>query len=561
VSDRDPDNDGETTVPRFSPAAGFWLRCAALCVDLLWIAPTAWFLGRPLWRLAGWPLAVLALGALLLLVHGALWRLFGATPGKAIFGLRVVGVDGRRLDGRQVLLRCAGYVLGLATLGLGFAMAGLNASRRGLHDHAAGTYVAEVGRGRPRSASRRARDTPVGDDRLDSGGSARAAPGGIPGERETFLRDGSALMSVDTTADATASSISAAPSAGAAAPARPGSKLARGLALAGAVVLGAVLLVGAYAKALDPLAFVEQIRSEGLDFLLPAAWVAAIALALEIFLGSALVLGIRRRWVLYPSAALVAFFLFLTGRTYYRSVTGTLEQEAGCGCFGNLVERTPAEAFWQDAALLVPALLIAFLASRTTGAFPRVRTAAVALVTLFGLGFAWKAPELPIDDLATRLKAGVLVDDLCSGKGEERICLATIRPELLAGEHLVVIADLLDPAFAESVSGLNAYRFDVGDLIVLSAGTEEEHRQFFWEQGPAFEIVEAPAGLLSPLYRKLPRSFVVRDGEVVETFAGLPALPEGAAPELLFAPTEESPQPGTPNDGTTAAGSMEGTSR
>jgi hypothetical protein len=319
--------------------------------------------------------------------------------------------------------------------------------------------------------------------------------------------------------------------------------------LAGGILLGVVLLLGAYAKALDPLAFVEQIRSEGLDFLFPAAWVAAIALTLELFLGSALVLGVRRRWVLTPSALLVGFFLFLTGRTYLRSVQGTLDDTAGCGCFGNLVERTPAEAFWQDLVLLVPALLLAFVASRAPG-IPRLRTVAAAVFTALGLGFAWMAPGLPIDDLATRLKPGIAVADLCTGSDDERICLGTIRPELLDGEHLVVIADLLDPAFGERVGGLNAYRFDIGDVVVLSAGTAEEHRQFFWEWGPAFEIVEAPAGLLSPLYRTLPRSFVVRDGEVVETFAGLPDLPAVQEEELPFA------QPGEDDAGTV----LEGTS-
>lgn len=369
-------------------------------------------------------------------------------------------------------------------------------------------------------------------------------------------------MSVDSTAQDTSASAGTAasgmPEASAGDRSSSGGRpLKRGLAYAGALVLGAVLLIGAYAKALDPLAFVEQISSEGLDFLLPASWVAAIALALEIFLGSALVLGIRRRWVLYPSVALVAFFLFLTGRTYYRSLAGTLDETAGCGCFGNLVDRTPAEAFWQDALLLVPTLLLAFLASRAGGGFPRLRTIAVAAITVFGLAFAWKSPDLPIDDLATRLKPGAAVDEICGGSGEDRICLGTIRPELLDGEHLVVIADLTDPAFGEQVAGLNAYGFDVGPVTVLSAGTEEEHRQFFWEWGPAFEIVEAPAGLLSPLYRTLPRSFVARDGVVAETFAGLPELPEAEDPALLFAPTGDA---GSPAGSTDSTSSTEGTS-
>ena len=96
----------------------------------------------------------------------------------------------------------------------------------------------------------------------------------------------------------------------------------RSLGILGGVVLGAVFLVAAWAKALDPGAFAGEISREGLDFLLPAGAVALIALALEVFLGGALLLAVRRWWILLPTSALVAFFLFLTGRTYWRFSQG-----------------------------------------------------------------------------------------------------------------------------------------------------------------------------------------------------------------------------------------------
>jgi hypothetical protein len=40
--------------------------------------------------------------------------------------------------------------------------------------------------------------------------------------------------------------------------------------------------------------------------------------------------------------------------------------------------------------------------------------------------------------------------------------------------------------------------------------------------GPAFDVREAPAALLRPLHRSLPRSFLVEDGTVVLTSPGLP---------------------------------------
>lgn len=305
--------------------------------------------------------------------------------------------------------------------------------------------------------------------------------------------------------------------------------------IAGAL-LGLVLLVAAYAKALDPAAFAEQIRLEKLDFLFSAEAVALIALALEVGLGLALLLGVRRLWVLVPSALLVAFFLFLTGRTYYLSLHGQLPESASCGCFGNLVQRSPAAAFWQDLAMLVPPLLMAFLGRDRRGRlFPPVRTAVIAVATLATLVFAWKAPSLPLDDLATRLRPGVEVGELCAGAGDDTVCLDTVVSDFKSGEHLVVMAALDDPNMAQIVDDLNARAADLSGppVWLLSSSSPELHRAFYWQWGPSFKVVETPEPILRPLYRKLPRSFVVRDGRVVETFAGLPpapaAVPAGSA--------------------------------
>lgn len=301
----------------------------------------------------------------------------------------------------------------------------------------------------------------------------------------------------------------------------------------GGIFLGAVLLVAAWAKLLDPLAFAEQIRTEGLDVLLSAHAVALIALALEVGLGLALVLGLRRLWVLIPTSVLVAFFLFLTGRTYYLASQGLLEETNSCGCFGNLVQRTPAEAFWQDLALLVPALILAWIGRASGGrAFPPLRTALVGLATAGALIFAWKAPQLPLDDLATRLHPGVEVSGLCTGSGETRTCFDLIVPELRDGRHLVVMAELKDEEarreISEIVPRLNEYALGgTGPhLWVVAEVTPETLNQLFWQWGPAFEIRQAPASLLRPLYRTLPRSFLVEDGTVVETYRGLPPLEE-----------------------------------
>lgn len=312
------------------------------------------------------------------------------------------------------------------------------------------------------------------------------------------------------------------------------------LGSAGGVFLGAVLLVATWAKAIHPLAFAEQVRLEGIDFLLPAMAVVYLALVLEGALGVALLVNLRRLWVLVPAALLVAFFVFLTGRGWYLEAHGLREQAVGCGCFGNLVERTPEEAFWQDLLLLVPPLALAFL-GRPRGArrFPPVRSALVAVAALATLVLTWRAPSLPLDDLATRLSPGVAVADVCAGGGGgERVavCLDAAVPELAAGEHVVVLADLEDEAFTAAVDRLNAHAFaarsgELPPLWVLTTATAEAQRAFFWQWAPVFEIREVPEALIAPLYRRLPRAFRVEDGVVTETWSGLPPLPEADQPE------------------------------
>lgn len=295
----------------------------------------------------------------------------------------------------------------------------------------------------------------------------------------------------------------------------------------GGAFLGGVLLFAVWAKAMDPSAFADQIRLEGLDFLLPAQAVALIALALETGLGLALLLGVRRKWVLIPSVLLVAFFLFLTGRAWYLTANGLRSEAESCGCFGNLVQRTPEQAFWQDLLMLVPPLALAFLGrDRRARLFPPVRTAVAVLGAAVVAAFAWKAPELPLDDLATRLKPGVEVGSLCIGEGGQQVCLDSIVPELREGEHLVVMAKLDDPETAKSVDALNAFAGQAGSprLWMLAPGTPEQHRAFFWQWGPVFEVRETPQELLRPLYRRLPRAFLVEGGKVARTFAGMPPL-------------------------------------
>jgi uncharacterized membrane protein YphA (DoxX/SURF4 family) len=311
----------------------------------------------------------------------------------------------------------------------------------------------------------------------------------------------------------------------------------RWLGTAGGVLLGAVLLFAAWTKALDPAAFAEQIEKEGLAFLLSAEWMAVLALALEVGLGLALLLGLRRRAVLAASSLLVAFFLVLTGRSYWMWLNGETVA-AACGCFGNFVQRTPAQAFWQDLLLLVPPLLLAWLGRPGARSLVGLRWAAVGVATVGMTWFAWKAPSLPLDDLATRVKPGVKTAELCVQIGPvpaptpadpEPVapiqCLDGLIPETDQGRHYVVLGWLADrPETAGLVDQANslAAANPSSEVWLLASGELGEIQMFEFLYGPSFRIRVGPESLLRGMYRQLPRTFRLDDGVVTATWSGVP---------------------------------------
>lgn len=300
-------------------------------------------------------------------------------------------------------------------------------------------------------------------------------------------------------------------------------------------------------KIADPEAFAQVIRIEGLDFLLSDFSTAILALGIEAAVAFFLLLNVRRLWVLVPTALLVLFFLVLNGKAYLAWLNGEPVAEMSCGCFGNLMDRNPEEAFWQDFFLLVPPMILAFLGRpRPTSPAPILRIALAGLLTIGSVVFAASAPDLPLSDLATRLKPGVHVAETCVGDPEDPTnyyCLAgpALASWLTEGEHVVVLADLTDEDFVEEVAArIDEFADFAMDpaaprILVLHSGINDD--QFAFElnaRAPPFDYLAVPEALIRPLHRRLPRTFVVRDGEVVETHEGLPPMSEL---DLASAPT------------------------
>ena len=121
------------------PRAGFWIRMAALLLDVLLVG----FLTSVLNHTHDLELLVLA-------AYGAMmWKLRGATVGGIVFDLQVVRLDGRPVDWETAIVRALSCFLSLAVAGLGFIWIAFDPNNQAWHDKIAGTVVVRVAKGAP----------------------------------------------------------------------------------------------------------------------------------------------------------------------------------------------------------------------------------------------------------------------------------------------------------------------------------------------------------------------------------------------------------------------------
>ena len=287
------------------------------------------------------------------------------------------------------------------------------------------------------------------------------------------------------------------------------SKLGGILGPASARVLGAVLLLAAYAKAIDPAGFATSLRD-----LLPVPVTAAhvwglLVIAFEAGLGTVLLFGARDRRVLLLTNATFLTFVGIVAWQLVRPGEAT-----ACGCFGQLLERTPRQALFEDLGFAA----LSGLAWIGGGTRPGTQRRAPGIVGAgAGMVLALLAPWLPLDDHATALAPGVTI---------AATQLDQIIPELQTGRQLVLLLDRRDPDTAGRIPHLNArLKLPGGPTPVWGVADDDPAAAtaFLWSAGPAFEIRSAPPRMLRRLYRALPRSALIDGGHVVATWNGFPS--------------------------------------
>lgn len=81
-------------------------------------------------------------------------------------------------------------------------------------------------------------------------------------------------------------------------------------------------------------------------------FLSIVMIALEIVAGVALLVGWKKKLVLYLLLVLIVFFSFLTGYAFYAKYPNGLPKFTNCGCFGDCLPITPLTSFIKDLLLL-----------------------------------------------------------------------------------------------------------------------------------------------------------------------------------------------------------------
>ena len=91
-------------------------------------------------------------------------------------------------------------------------------------------------------------------------------------------------------------------------------------------------------------------------------FLSIVMITLEIITGFALLMGWRKKFILWLLLVLIVFFTFLTGYAYLSVHPDGSPKFTNCGCFGDCLPITPKTSFLKDLALM--AMIIALIFGR-----------------------------------------------------------------------------------------------------------------------------------------------------------------------------------------------------
>lgn len=129
--------------------AGFWMRFWAYLLDILIIGSINRILVYPIFRLFDWPLGSVGMFAPVSIITAIIFyayfvlmtKYFGQTLGKMVFGLKVISLEGQKLNWSTVMFRewIGRFISG--TILILYIVVGFLPKKQGIHDLFADTTV------------------------------------------------------------------------------------------------------------------------------------------------------------------------------------------------------------------------------------------------------------------------------------------------------------------------------------------------------------------------------------------------------------------------------------
>lgn len=131
------------------------------------------------------------------------------------------------------------------------------------------------------------------------------------------------------------------------------------------IVLGLTLILSAFLKGIDPIGLgikINEYETTMLGISSPwlssiSNWLAYLFITLEFCTGAFILMGIYRRLSSRIALILIAFFVLITGYSYF---SGSIPD---CGCFGDALKLTPWETFAKNLVLLPVSMLLVWRAN------------------------------------------------------------------------------------------------------------------------------------------------------------------------------------------------------
>lgn len=284
------------------------------------------------------------------------------------------------------------------------------------------------------------------------------------------------------------------------------------------VLIGAVLLTAGLLKAYQPLDFIQQIT----DYRIvtapaPVKIIAWVMIAVECALGTALIVGYKRRIMIPVTMGLFVLFLGAVGWAWYSGAT------ADCGCFGSWVKRTPAQAFLEDTLLLFATCAAWALSRHEPVKLRPFRLGAVMAALIAGLTMTAVASnsQRQSSDPVARLQAQASQPSPLQG-----IAISGLSTDLLRGFHLVALINTGCEHCQAAIPELNQLSAQLKGSPPIAAlcSNKEQEVTFFQEHfSPQFPIGRVSYDDFMRLFErgKAPRIVLFGNGAVVKIWDGI----------------------------------------